>query len=192
MNALLSVYPPTTGTARLLHPPLSTSASVSAASGSEGATETALWALQVDGLIAPSMLVLDASGFLNHNSTLGSPTLTMRLRWGGIAGTTLMESIAFDPGASVTSRFWRIIAHIGIRSVGASGAVMPNGLLLGFTQSSNILQLRSWNTTAVNAPNATISIDTTSPKSLVLSAKYSVEAASNQITITNAVCYEAR
>lgn len=192
MNALLSVYPPTTGTTRLLLPPLGTSASVSAGSGAEGTTETALWAVQVDGLIAPSMIVLDASGFLNHNSTIGSPTLTMRLRFGGITGTVLMESIGLDPGASVTSRFWRVIAQIGIQSVGASGAAMPNGLLVGFTQSSSLLQVRSWNTNAANAPNTAISINTTSPASLVLSAKYSAEAASNAITITNAICYEAR
>lgn len=72
--------------------------------------------------------------------TTGTPTLTLAVRWGGVAGTVIAKSGAIvttsgvGGGASMTALF-KIEIIIQVRSNGASGTVFVNGEAMLFTST---------------------------------------------------------
>ncbi len=73
--------------------------------------------------------------------TTGTPTLTLALRWGGVAGTVIAKSAAatltsgVGGGASMTA-MWVFEAIIQVRSNGSSGTLMTNGEATLFTSTA--------------------------------------------------------
>lgn len=72
--------------------------------------------------------------------TTSTPTLQVRLRWGGVAGTVIAATGAFTTtsgvggGASMLA-MWSFEAIIQTRSNGSAGTLMTNGELITFTDT---------------------------------------------------------
>lgn len=72
--------------------------------------------------------------------TTATPTLQIRLRWGGVSGTVIAATGAITTtsgvggGASMLA-MWTFEAVIQVRSNGSSGSLMTNGQLITFTDT---------------------------------------------------------
>lgn len=72
--------------------------------------------------------------------TTGTPTLTFRVRWGGVSGTVLAASGAAvttsgtGGGASMTA-LWSFEAYLQTRSNGSSGTVFTDGQFILYTST---------------------------------------------------------
>lgn len=73
--------------------------------------------------------------------TTATPTLTLALRWGGVAGTVIAKSAAVTltsgvgGGASMTAP-WSFEAYIQTRANGSSGSFMTSGVAELFTSTA--------------------------------------------------------
>lgn len=64
------------------------------------------------------------------HSTLGSGTVTniFEIRWGGVAGTVICKSGTITQVISLANALWDVEVYITVRSNGATGTVMGNGV----------------------------------------------------------------
>lgn len=116
-----------------------------------------------------------------------TPTLQLRLRWGGVAGTVLASTAALTMGsgvgggASMTALFSAQI-DLQVRSNGATGTAMTNGVIHYFTTGT---------ATATDIPVASgstggttpvaVTADFTADTALSITAQWSAAAAANSI-----------
>jgi hypothetical protein len=114
-------------------------------------------------------------------------TLTMRARWGGVAGTVLLASAA--QGLDTTARtnsLWALECWIACRSAGSSGAFMSGGIFWGNVLSSTAANLLPALLGSAGAPlasgNAAVTVDTTTAKLLSLTAQFSVSTSPTNLT----------
>lgn len=114
-------------------------------------------------------------------------TLTMRLRWGGVAGTVLWASSA--QGLDTTARtnsLWRLEGQITCRSAGASGSFLSGGLMWGNVLSSTASNLLPALLGSAGTPlasgNVAVTVDTTTAKLLSLTAQFSVSTSPTNLT----------
>lgn len=112
-------------------------------------------------------------------STTGSPTFTFQLRYGGVSGTSLISTGALTQGTTQTRLAWRFEAIVACRSIGTSGTVVPEGLVTWNTTTSAGTTLAVPQT--IPSP-ATVTVDTTTAKALVLTGAWSAASASNTAT----------
>ncbi len=119
-------------------------------------------------------------------------TLTMRVRWGGVAGTVLVASAA--QGLDTTARsnsLWMLEAWIACRSSGASGSFMSGGIFMGNVLSSTAANLLPALLGSAGAPlasgNAAVTVDTTTAKLLSVTAQFSVATSPTNLTCQNRV-----
>lgn len=123
-----------------------------------------------------------------RHSTTGTPTLTFRLRWGGVAGTVLAASGAITTGSAVSNAMWRLEALIQVRSNGSSGTVFTVGEVeLGEDTANSVGS--ATNATAVGlmgsagvATPAAVTVDLTADTALSITATWSASSASNTLT----------
>lgn len=123
-----------------------------------------------------------------RHSTTGTPTLTFRLRYGGVAGTVLAASGAITTGSAVTAAMWRLEAIIQTRSNGSSGTLFTTGVVrVGEDASSTVGS--ATNAGAVDlmgsagvATPSTASVDLTADTALSITATWSAASASNTLT----------
>jgi hypothetical protein len=109
---------------------------------------------------------------------------TFAVYWGGTGGTQLLLSAATQIGAaSATATVpWNITGNIQCRTVGSSGTVFPYMMLnMANAAAPTATSSNASNIAPLSAP-ATVSIDTTTAKSLVLSAWLSGSTGSPTIT----------
>ena len=68
-------------------------------------------------------------------STIGSGTVTLifSLRWGGVSGTLLCKTGTVTTLISQTSALWNVDILLSVRTNGASGTMMANGVATVFT-----------------------------------------------------------
>lgn len=132
-------------------------------------------------------LYIDASGVASNVVTTPG-TLTMRLRWGGVAGTVLAATAAqgLDTTAH-TNAAWRLEAWVTCRSAGASGTFLTYGTFELFSllssSAANLLPALMGSAGAPGASaNAAVTVDTTTAKLLSLTAQFSV--ATNPTNLT--------
>lgn len=139
---------------------------------------TAITGVSTEQLIFPDIVIpagymtlgkalqLNLMGQVTFASTPG--TLTIRIRWGGIAGVVLATSAAVTGTASQTNITWRMYAETVCRSVGATGTFMTDF---------------SFESAAIPAPNvfygpasapAVVTVDTTLAKNLSITAQFSL------------------
>jgi hypothetical protein len=114
-------------------------------------------------------------------------TLTMRVRWGGVAGTLLLASAA--QGLDTTARtnsLWGLEAWIACRSAGASGTFMSGGIFMGNVLASTAANLLPALLGSAGAPlasgNAAVTADTTTAKLLSITAQFSVSTNPTNLT----------
>lgn len=109
-------------------------------------------------------------------------TLTWRVRWGGVSGTSLAASAALGLDTTArTSYGWFIQMMIVCRTAGATGTFMT----AGFLYQNNILSSTAANLQMQAVPqsaNAVVTVDTTTAKLLTVSAQFSV--ATNPTNLT--------
>lgn len=123
-------------------------------------------------LLPGSTLEVIASGKF---STTGTPTLTLGVYWGGVAGTAIVTSgaVTTASGASNLSFFLRAI--LVVRSIGSTGSIFGSGFVMGIGAATTLALLPA------SAPAVTSSLDTTSAKALTLGATWSANSASNTL-----------
>lgn len=125
---------------------------------------------------------------VNSNVVTTPGTLTMRVRWGGVAGTVLLASAA--QGLDTTARtnaLWCLMAYVTCRTAGATGTFMSGG----FFQQINLLSSTAANLLpallgSAGAPlasgNAAVTVDTTTAKLLSITAQFSVATSPTNLT----------
>jgi len=131
--------------------------------------------------------VLRVTAFGRHGTT-GTPTLTIALRWGGVAGTVIATTGALTCGSGVTAAPWQFEAIIQTRSNGASGTVFVQGSAMAWDDAVGSTG------SATNAPGiaaagsagaatpAAVTVDLTADTALSLTADWSASSASNTLT----------
>lgn len=114
-------------------------------------------------------------------------TLTLRIRWGGVAGTLLCATaaLALDTTARTNSQF-RLMAELTCRSAGATGTFLSQGFVLNNTLSSTAANLLPALMGSAGAPlasaNAAVTVDTTTAKLLSVTAQFSVSTSPTNLT----------
>lgn len=114
-------------------------------------------------------------------------TLTLRLRWGGVAGTVLLASAA--QGLDTTARtnsLWAAQMYVVCRTDGSSGTFMSSGIMWGNVLSSTAANLLPALLGSAGAPlasgNAAVTVDTTTAKLLSVTATFSVSTNPTNLT----------
>jgi hypothetical protein len=108
-------------------------------------------------------------------------TLTFRVRWGGVAGTVLAvsEAIALDTTAH-TSFAGHLQAMLTWRSIGSAGSAFCTGAV--WLNNAATLKLYTMGSAGANVPAVVSALDTTTSKALSLTAQFSVNTATTQLT----------
>lgn len=123
--------------------------------------------------------------FMFSNVVTTPGTLTLRLRWGGVAGTVIAatDAIALSTTAQ-TNRLGSIEAIIQTRSNGSSGTVFATGQVsLGASAGTSSLLMGS----AGSASPAAVTVDLTADTALALTAQFSVATSPTNLTGLNYV-----
>jgi hypothetical protein len=113
-------------------------------------------------------------------STTGTPTMTLAIRWGGVAGTLLATTEAITMGSGVANVNWSIEAYIQVRSNGATGTLLVMGDCHVHTAAGTVLT-NIFGVSGFDAP-APVTVDLTADTSLALTADWSASSASNTLT----------
>jgi hypothetical protein len=117
-------------------------------------------------------------------------TLILRVRWGGVSGTVLLQSGA--QGLDTTARtnsLWAMLCYITCQSAGASGTFMSSGIMWCNVLSSTAANLEPALLGSAGAPlasgNAAVTCDTTVSKLLSVTAQFSVSTNPTNLTCQN-------
>jgi hypothetical protein len=119
--------------------------------------------------------------------TTGTPTLQLRLRWGGVAGTVIAATGAITTpsgaggGASMTA-LWNVRLLLQTRSNGSAGTLMVNGELQLFTTGTAAGSEYPFasGSTGGTTPVAT-AVDLTADTALSITAQWGTANAANSI-----------
>jgi hypothetical protein len=131
------------------------------------------------------LLIIRAFG---RYSTTGTPTLTFRVRWGGVSGTVLAASGAMVTGSTVTNAMWSVEVAIQTRINGSSGSLFAIGeAALGEDATSTVGSTTNARATdfmgsAGVAVPAAVTVDLTADAALSLTAQWGTASVSNTLT----------
>ncbi len=114
-------------------------------------------------------------------------TLTLRLRWGGVAGTVLASTGAITLSSTARSNYsGSLSADLVWRSIGAAGSAFCMGLVtlndVPVAADSAPQSLYTMTSAGANVPAVVSSLDTTTSKALSVTAQFSVNTATTQLT----------
>lgn len=119
-------------------------------------------------------------------------TLIWRIRWGGVAGTVLANSGAYapDPTAALANRSYWLEFDITVRSIGAAGSMFCMAKwgindvddASATTLQGNLAMMTFSSGSGGNTPAVVSSLDTTTAKLLSVTAQFSVNTATTQLT----------
>lgn len=126
--------------------------------------------------------------FGNMSTVVTSPgTTTIRLRWGGVGGTLLCASGAYQPDATsvaTTVSYW-VEFYVVCRTVGATGSLFAMGrMCLQDYDDASVATLKAgldMSIIPVSAPAAT-TVNTTTANALSPTVAFSSAAATTQLT----------
>src|SRR5690242_14752783 len=110
-------------------------------------------------------------------STTATPTLLVGFYYGAVAGAALAASAATTTGTA-TAWPWMLEYRGVVRAVGTSGSIQGEGRFYLGTS----LTVFSVNAMPATAAARTVTIDTTTAKSITIGAQWSAASASNTIT----------
>lgn len=125
---------------------------------------------------------------MGRHSTTGTPTLTFRVRLGGVSGTVVVASGAMTCGSGVTAAMFKVEVWIQVRTNGATGTVLGVGeAILGEDASSTVgsatnAAAHDFMGSAGVATPAAVTVDLTADQALAVSAQWSAASASNTLT----------
>jgi hypothetical protein len=114
-------------------------------------------------------------------------TLTLRIRWGGVAGTVLATTGAITLSSTARSNYsGSIDADLVVRAIGSAGSVFCQGraFLNDVPVAADSLPqgVYTMGSAGANVPAVVGSIDTTTAKALSVTAQFSVNTATTQLT----------
>jgi len=114
-------------------------------------------------------------------------TLTLRIRWGGVAGTVLATTGAIALSATARTTYaGSLDADLTFRSVGSAGSAfcMGRAFLNNVPVAADSLPqgIYTLGSGGANAPAVASSLDTTTAKALSVTAQFSVNTATTQLT----------
>lgn len=128
-----------------------------------------------------------------RHGTTGTPTLTFRVRWGGVAGTVLAASGAITCGSAVTAGMWKVELLIQVRTNGSSGSLFVTGQATVADDAASTVGSAT-NTHASDfmgsagvATPAAVTVDLTADTALSVTATWGTANASNTLTGHNYV-----
>jgi hypothetical protein len=132
--------------------------------------------LPANFLVAGAAIRITAFG--NYSSAGTAPTLVLGVYYGGASGTALAATTATTVTASAANYPWRLEYTGIIRTVGSTGTIMGQGYVdLGTSLTA---------TTRIPIPStalATVTIDTTTAKTLTVGATWGTNSGSNTLTL---------
>lgn len=123
-----------------------------------------------------------------RHSTTATPTLTFRLRWGGVGGTVLAASGAMTCGSAVSAAMWMVELLVQTRLDGPTGTLFVTGFArLGEDAASTVgsatnAGAQDFMGSAGVATPAAVTVDLTPDTALSLTATWSAASASNTLT----------
>lgn len=116
--------------------------------------------------------------FGSFDNTTGSPTITYRLKLGGVTVGTYVLTVTASAG---TSREWRVEGEVVCMTTGVSGTW--SGSMHGVANTGAVMQ------PFVDGPDPTITKDTTVSNTLEVTAQWSAASASNVIRCPGGYVY---
>jgi hypothetical protein len=127
---------------------------------------------------------------IGQHSTLGSGTVTLifTLRWGGVSGTVICKTGAITQLVSLTAAYWDVDILLTVRTNGATGTVIGNGLARVYGATAPTIG--SATGAPANAPMtnggqitpAVATVDLTADTALSLTITHGAASASNTVT----------
>lgn len=111
-------------------------------------------------------------------STAGTPTLLIGIYYGAVAGVALAASTAVTTGSAAASWPWMLRYRGIVRSNGATGSINGQGEFLLGTALTSFSARPIPETLALR----TVTVDTTTAKSITIGAQWGTSSASNTIT----------
>lgn len=119
------------------------------------------------------------------NVVTATPTITFRLRLGGLAGTQLGASIVVTTNAAAqTNQAWRAEVELVYVTLGATGTVNAS-----FKLDINLGNATVVSTSHLTTTSSPVTIDTTADKDLTLTAQWSAANAANTISGRSGYAY---
>lgn len=114
-------------------------------------------------------------------------TLTLRVRWGGVAGTVLASTGAISLDTTARTSFsGNLLADLVWRTIGSAGTAFCQGVVhlndVPAGSAGAPQGIYSMGSAGANAPAVVSSLDTTSSKALSVTAQFSVNTAGTQLT----------
>jgi hypothetical protein len=126
-------------------------------------------------LVEGTEIELKAQGFF---STTATPTLLLGFYYGGVAGVALAASSAITTASGVTGVPWRMEYTGRVRATGATGSILGQGTLYLGTALTAFTVRPIPETLATR----TVTIDTTTAKTITVGAQWGTSSASNTLT----------
>ncbi|MFD8937335.1 right-handed parallel beta-helix repeat-containing protein [Streptomyces sp. NPDC059578] len=139
------------------------------AANSTAETAVASWTVPANDALAGTAYRVTAQGIA---STTGTPTLTLRVRLGGVAGPVIAAFSAVTTSSGIASRGWRIDGTLHSLTIGGS-ATWAGGATLTHHLASTTGQAQT------ELTDAAITRDSTVDQVLVVTAQWSAASASN-------------
>jgi hypothetical protein len=132
------------------------------------------------------VLRLWAFGVMSNVATTPG-TLILAVRWGGVAGTMLMQSGPQNLDTTArTNSLWAMEGFITCRTAGATGTFLSGGCMMSNVLSSTAANLLPALMGSAGTPLANGSVqvtaDTTTAKSLSITCKFSVATSPTNLT----------
>lgn len=132
---------------------------------------------------------IEMTAWGKFSTTTGPPTLRVRVRWGGVAGTLIADSGTITTIASVTNAIWNANVRIQTRSNGSSGTLVAIGSVVLFGavaatvgSATGAPAYAPMGSAGITAP-AAVTCDLTADTALSITATWS--SASNSLTGMN-------
>lgn len=160
--------------------PVGAAGKTSTTTVSNTTTETVLHAFTIAGsdASAGSVYAIKATGTMDW--TTGSPTVTFRVRMGGVSGATIAScTIACPSSASTAAPAWAVDGDAVCITTGSSGTWRGTIKALGGIVSGGFTAAA--NPATAGAPSSAITQSTTSTNDLVITAQWSAANASNTV-----------
>lgn len=168
-----------------IHPTGASLAKTSTTTVTNTTTETVLHTLTIpaNDAIVGGAYILRTFGQATWPITT-VPTITLRLRIGGLAGTAVATVVITCPSTAGSAKGWTADADITLTAIGASanwrGSLSTNNAIATAVQDK------------ADASGAGVTLTSTSSQDLVITAQWSAAASGNTITCTGGYGYKIR
>lgn len=129
---------------------------------------------------------------MGQYSTTATPTIILSIRLGGVAGTLICKT-ALCTLPTITAGLWRVEVILGVRSNGATGTVMGNGVAYLFAGVAGTVASATGEGLVTPLTNggvltpAVATVDFTANQDLVVTATWGAASASNTATGLNLI-----